>query len=106
MINLEAKIIKDLTLKFNNLEEQKEHTHEFLFDITSVCNLNCTNCSVFCGLREPWFISIEEFREQLSYLRSIVPVSFVSFCGGEPTLHPQFMDLCKELFTQIPDCFL
>lgn len=106
MINLEAKIIKDLTLKFNNLEEQKEHIHEFLFDITSVCNLNCTNCSVFCGLREPWFISIEEFREQLSYLKSIVPVSFVSFCGGEPTLHPQFMDLCKELFTQIPDCFL
>ena len=36
-------------------------THEILFDITSMCNLNCTNCSVFCGLREPYFITIEEF---------------------------------------------
>ena len=101
-----AKIIKDLFIKFNKLEDQKKLEHEFLFDITSVCNLNCTNCSVFCGLREPYYITIEEFKEQLFNLRNKVPVSFVSFCGGEPTLHPQFMELCKELFKQIPDCFL
>ena len=101
-----AKIIKDLSIKFNNIEEQKKIHHEFLFDITSVCNLNCTNCSVFCGLREPYYITLEDFKKQLTNLREKVPVSFVSFCGGEPTLHPQFMDLCKELFAQIPNCFL
>ena len=101
-----AKIIKDISLKFNDIEYQKKLSHEFLFDITSVCNLNCTNCSVFCGLREPYFITVEEFSVQLKNLRDKVPVSFISFCGGEPTLHPQFMDLCKELFNQIPDCYL
>ena len=33
MRDVSAKIIKDLTLKFNNLEDQKKHSHEFLFDI-------------------------------------------------------------------------
>lgn len=106
MQEISAKIIKDLFSKFNDLEEQKKIYHEFLFDITSMCNLNCTNCSVFCGLREPYYITLEDFKKQLNNLRNKVPVSFVSFCGGEPTLHPQFMKLCKELFKQIPDCFL
>lgn len=101
-----AKIIKDIFLKFNDISEQKQLSHEFLFDITSVCNLNCTNCSVFCGLREPYYITLNEFKIQLSNLIDKVPVSFVSFCGGEPTLHPNFMELCEELFKQIPDCFL
>lgn len=101
-----AKLIKDVFLKFNDIEKQKELAHEFLFDITSVCNLNCTNCSVFCGLREPYFITLNDFKQQLTNLRNKVPVSFVSFCGGEPTLHPQLLDLCKELFNQIPDCYL
>ena len=101
-----AKIIKDISLKFNDINDQKKLSHEFLFDITSVCNLNCTNCSVFCGLREPYFITVEEFSTQLKNLRDKVPVSFISFCGGEPTLHPQFMDLCRELFNQIPNCYL
>lgn len=101
-----AKIIKDISLKFNDINKQKQLAHEFLFDITSVCNLNCTNCSVFCGLREPYFITLEDFSQQLFNLKNKIPVSFVSFCGGEPTLHPQFMDLCKELFRQIPECYL
>ena len=101
-----AKIIKDIFIKFNDIEEQKKLNHEFLFDITSVCNLNCTNCSVFCGLREPYFISVNDFKIQLKNLMNKVPVHFVSFCGGEPTLHPQFMELCKELFKQNPKCFL
>lgn len=101
-----AKIIKDTFLKFNVLEEQKKISHEFLFILTSKCNLNCTNCSVFCGLREPFELKLEDFTQQLINLREQIPVSFVSFCGGEPTLHPQFMDFCKELFSQIPDCFL
>ena len=100
-----AIIVKDLFLKFNNIEEQKKLNHEFLFDITSVCNLNCTNCSVFCGKREPYYITVEDFRKQLTNLREKVPVIFVSFCGGEPTLHPQLMELCHELFRQIPECF-
>ena len=98
MTNFFAKIIKNLSLKFLDIEKQKKLSHEFLFDITSVCNLNCTNCSVFCGLRKPYFITLKDFRDQLNYLKKIIPISFVSFCGGEPTLHPQFMDLCKELF--------
>ena len=63
-----AKIIKDIFIKFNDIEEQKKLNHEFLFDITSVCNLNCTNCSVFCGLREPYFISVNDFKIQLKNL--------------------------------------
>ena len=97
MKELSAKIIKDLNSKYP-LEKQKKLTHEILFDITSMCNLNCTNCSVFCGLREPYFITIEEFEQQLKKMATILPLNFVSFCGGEPTLHPQFIDLCKKFF--------
>ena len=65
-----AKIIKDISLKFNDINKQKQLAHEFLFDITSVCNLNCTNCSVFCGLREPYFITLENFSQQLFNLKN------------------------------------
>ena len=58
MKELSAKIIKDLNSKYP-LEKQKKLTHEILFDIISMCNLNCTNCSVFCDLRDLYFITNE-----------------------------------------------
>ena len=56
-----VEILPTINKKYD-INKQKKLSHEFLFDITSVCNLNCTNCSVFCGLREPYFITVEEFK--------------------------------------------
>ncbi len=64
------------------------------FIITNVCNLSCP----FCFASEHMDgeqkgstarMSLEEFRRQLGFVGAQV----VRFCGGEPTLHPEFIDM-------------
>src|SRR5688500_10312168 len=64
------------------------------FIITNTCNLSCP----FCFASEHMDgeasgstarMSLEEFRRQLGF----AGVQVVRFCGGEPTLHPDFIEM-------------
>lgn len=64
--------------------------------IVDHCNLNCAGCNHFSPLAEPWFISVEEFKNSITLLKQNIPtVKELLLLGGEPTLHPQLLDLCK-----------
>ncbi|MDD5542425.1 MAG: radical SAM protein [Acidobacteriia bacterium] len=72
------------------------HTGLANVDLTNRCNLTCPVCfansNVAGYLYEP---SIDQTRKMLQALRDErpVPCRVVQFSGGEPTLHPRFLDI-------------
>ena len=64
------------------------------FIITNVCNLRCPFCFATEHMDHEHAgsagrMSVEEFRRQLAFVGQQV----VRFCGGEPTLHPNFIEM-------------
>ncbi len=75
------------------------HSHTGLanVDLTNRCNLTCPVCFANANaagyLYEP---SFEQVRGMLKALRDEKPVAgrIVQFSGGEPTVHPRFLEIC------------
>ena len=74
------------------------HTGMANVDLTNRCNLTCPVCFANANaagyLYEPTF---EQVRRMLQVLRNERPVSarVVQFSGGEPTIHPRFLDIVR-----------
>ncbi len=74
------------------------HTGLANVDLTNRCNLNCPVCFANANhsgyLYEP---GIEQIRKMLQALRDTKPVAgrVVQFSGGEPTIHPQFIEILR-----------
>ncbi|MBZ5553901.1 MAG: radical SAM protein [Acidobacteriia bacterium] len=74
------------------------HTGLANVDLTNRCNLTCPVCFANANasgyLYEP---SLEHIRKMLQSLRNERPVAcrVVQFSGGEPTLHPRFLDILR-----------
>lgn len=77
---------------------------ELEMHIVDHCNLNCAGCNHFCSLAEPFYISIESFTDQLKLVKEKIPsLKWLMLLGGEPTLHPQLLDLCIIARNLFPD---
>lgn len=64
--------------------------------ITNYCNLRCKYCFADDMIHEPKkFISIENFRKILSFIAK-TPSTNIGIIGGEPTLHPNFLNILSE----------
>jgi uncharacterized radical SAM superfamily Fe-S cluster-containing enzyme len=67
-------------------------------DLTNRCNLRCPICFANANVQgyvyEP---SYEQVLEMLTVLRNVKPVfpPAVQFSGGEPTIHPRFLDILR-----------
>lgn len=58
-------------------------------DITNACNLQCSNCTRFCGNhKKPFFMDFDTFKRAVDSLDGYNGV--IGVMGGEPTLHPEF----------------
>ncbi|HEX9135416.1 MAG TPA: radical SAM protein [Nitrospirota bacterium] len=74
------------------------HTGLANVDLTNRCNLTCPVCFANANasgyLYEP---SLEQVRKMLQALRNERPVAcrVVQFSGGEPTLHPRFLEILR-----------
>lgn len=69
------------------------------FTITDYCNLKCKRCSAQCNIlktNEKQIISLAKLQKYSKYVK---PHEFhtVGIMGGEPTLHPEFAKICKQL---------
>jgi hypothetical protein len=74
-------------------------------ELTSACVLKCSNCTRFCGThRVPFFIDPAEFRMAIDSLVEFAQMTkgLVGFMGGEPLLHPQFVEFCDYAASRIP----
>lgn len=67
-------------------------------EITNYCNMGCVNCSRFVGhIKNPYYMSLNSVEQAL---KSLIGFEGIIGCmGGEPTLHPQFPEVC-ELFSE------
>lgn len=74
-------------------------------ELTSACVLKCSNCTRFSGTHaKPFFLSSEEFKKAIDSLVDYarLPHAIVGFMGGEPLLHPQFVEFCEHASSKIP----
>jgi hypothetical protein len=69
--------------------------------ITWQCQLRCFGClSVRQHIRKPTHMSLEQIEQALQSLRGYRRC--VLACGGEPTLHPQFPEVCRVFREYVP----
>jgi hypothetical protein len=70
------------------------HTSLANVDLTSRCNLSCRVCFADANGR-PYELTYEQAVETLRRLRAQrpAPAFAVQFTGGEPTVHPRFLDI-------------
>ena len=59
------------------------------------CNLRCDNCATGSPYIKEGFSSLENFTRDVRVLATCMKINYLRFIGGEPTLHPQFVDFCK-----------
>ncbi|HMK59982.1 MAG TPA: radical SAM protein [Dissulfurispiraceae bacterium] len=73
------------------------HTSVANIDITGRCNLNCNICFADSNkhLYEP---TLDEIGVMLQRLRNTrpAPCTTIQYTGGEPTVHPQFLDIVRK----------
>lgn len=63
-------------------------------EITNACNLQCSNCTRFVGHhKKPFFMDLPTVAKALDSLEGYPEQ--IGIMGGEPTLHPQFAEICK-----------
>lgn len=63
--------------------------------IVDHCNLNCNCCNHFSPIADPWFIELEDFKNQLINLKNnVLNIKNFLILGGEPALHPQLFEIC------------
>jgi 7,8-dihydro-6-hydroxymethylpterin dimethyltransferase len=80
-------------------QQHTSHTALGNIDLTNRCNLTCpicfANANVTGKVYEP---SREQIKEMLGLYRKEQPVAgrVVQFSGGEPTIHPDFLDILRD----------
>ncbi|MFQ5586851.1 MAG: radical SAM protein, partial [Thermodesulfobacteriota bacterium] len=73
------------------------HTSIANIDLTSRCNLSCNVCFADSNkdIYEPEFEDIVRMLEKLREQKP-VPGCSVQYTGGEPTIHPRFLDIVRK----------
>lgn len=72
-----------------------------IYELTWACNLDCTYCDDGAGRSYPHHardvrpLSLPDARRMLERLRREVPAIYVT--GGEPTIHPRFLELMAAI---------
>ncbi|MEI0703095.1 radical SAM protein, partial [Brachyspira intermedia] len=66
------------------------------WEITSHCNYKCSYCFGNAGMNNPQFYSFEELKKIANKIFDIKRDYYnILLIGGEPTVHPNFLDLLK-----------
>ena len=69
--------------------------------LTRACTLSCYSCTQGSNLGgKPTFMSLDNFRKSVESLRDYFGLT--ALFGGQPTLHPQFPEVCEILSEVIP----
>ncbi len=65
-------------------------------EITNACHIGCSNCTRLVGHhKKPYFMDLDFVETAIDSLEGFKGA--IGIMGGEPTLHPQFEEICKLL---------
>ncbi len=71
--------------------------HLPVFSVTNACNMDCPICFTYNRADQKYFMCRAELRNLLDKLLARVgPLDLINITGGEPTLHPDILDLLQE----------
>lgn len=71
-------------------------------EVTNACIYQCANCTRFVGHhRKPFFMDLATVAKAIDSLEGFP--GNIGLMGGEPTLHPQFREICKLFQKKIPN---
>jgi hypothetical protein len=71
-------------------------------DVTNACPNMCANCTRFVGHhKKPFFMDLETVERALKSVENAP--NRIGLMGGEPTMHPQFAEICELYRKIIPD---
>ena len=88
-------------IKHRILKTDLLHPVYAMYEMTYACNLRCTYCDDGAGRAYPGrahdtrLMKIEDVVRMLERLRR--EVAGIYLCGGEPTVHPQFVEILREV---------
>ena len=76
------------------------HSCTILIEITERCNLTCPTCFAGSSPQHSHMMSLDEFTRQVDQLVAggKSGSDMIQLSGGEPTIHPQFMEMIELLF--------
>jgi len=66
-----------------------------IWQITTACTYKCSYCPTELNQGKSHQINLDELQTFLDKIKDRNPV--FSFTGGEPTVHPQYLDILSEL---------
>ena len=76
------------------------HSCTILIEITERCNLTCPTCFAGSSPQHSHMMGLDEFTRQVDQLVAggKSGSDMIQLSGGEPTIHPQFMEMIELLF--------
>jgi len=76
-----------------------QHTCIFLLDVTSQCNLSCPACYAGSGPEQTQYMPLESIMRavQTAIDREGGRLDVVMISGGEPTVHPQIIEILRAI---------
>lgn len=90
------------TYEFKKIKEIDFKNNTITIELTNICNLKCVYCYCSC-LTNGMYINFDKLKEFL-YKAKEFGIYWISFTGGECTLHPNFeeiINLASELFLSV-----
>ncbi|MEW6473840.1 MAG: radical SAM protein [Actinomycetota bacterium] len=77
--------------------EHKQHACLGIIEVNTACNLDCPICFADSGHQPDGFsLTVEQVESALdAFVRAEGQPEVVMFSGGEPTIHPQILDLIR-----------
>ncbi|NIR48620.1 radical SAM protein [candidate division KSB1 bacterium] len=74
--------------------DHQQHTCVAQIEVTNYCNLDCPIC--YAENRATWFLDIERYKFMLrEAVKREGVLNQLNLTGGEPTLHPQIVEMVK-----------
>ncbi len=71
--------------------------HLPVLSVTNACNMDCPICFTYNRADQKYFMTREELRDLLDKLLTRVgSLDLINITGGEPTLHPEILNLLQE----------
>lgn len=74
--------------------------------LTERCNYKCQYCSHWRMDAYSDEMSLEEWRTAITSLRKLASPLVIDFTGGEPTIHPDFLEIAEHCRSQRVDWFM
>lgn len=76
------------------------------YSITDQCNLNCAYCCHYASIAKKYFVKLISFQSDINRLSELTregrDLGTLGILGGEPLLHPDFIEIVTYARIQLP----